>query len=469
VSGVRFVASELRADGALAPATWGYEPAAGGWRVVREDVPVLDLGAGYRLLETSHAGICATDLARVHLPFPLPQVTGHEVVAFADGRPALVEINASHRARGLPRAAWCAHCRAGLDIHCPDRLVLGIDRLVGGFAPRILAPAAAIVPVPDGLDAETAALGEPFAAAWHAVRTIDAADGWVVAVLGLGRLGLLLVAALDVWRQTTGRAIGLVGVARSSRRAALARRLGADRVVRPAGEPIADVVVDATGSPAGLEQALAMARRAVHLKSTSGVPAGGLTDPTALVVDELTLAPWEASVLPGVGTIAAMLAGDPGGRLAAALAERGACVVAGADAAALAEAVEREAPLGADVAVVDSLAAADRVVRPRPGVARALVRPRGRILLTAAAGDDGALGAAVAARRLRVETSRCGSIPASLPALVSASERAGGSLGRLLVTAVVPASRLAEGCALAASPGHVKVLVAHPGGALAVR
>lgn len=412
MNGVRLVAPELRADGTIAPAAWGYEPTGDGWRVLREGVSVVELGPGYRPLRVSHAGICATDLARVHLPFPLPQVTGHEVVALDDDdRPVLVEINASHRARGLPEDAWCARCRAGLDTHCPDRMVLGIDRLVGGFAPWILAPVRAIVPVPPGLDPTTAVLAEPFAAAWHAVETIDASEGWTVAVLGLGRLGLLLVAALDAWRLATGRAIAVVGVARGTARAALARRLGADRIEAPGAAPAFDVVVDATGSAEGLATALALARRVVHLKSTSGVPAVGLSDPTALVVDEIAIE--------GEATATSPAACPPGSR----------------------------------TAVVDRVAAID-----------AAVGPRGRIVLSACARDDGPLGRAVIGRGVRVETSRCGSIPASLPALAAIDERLGTPLGGLLTTATVPAARLAEGYALARSPAHVKIVVRHSAG-----
>src|SRR5207249_2809327 len=107
--------------------------------VVREGREHLRLGPGYRLLRVSRCGVCATDLARRQLPFPLPQVTGHEVVAVADdGTPVVVEINASHAARALPPDAWCADCRRGLGTHCPDRLVLGIHDLPGGFGPWLL-------------------------------------------------------------------------------------------------------------------------------------------------------------------------------------------------------------------------------------------------------------------------------------------------------------------------------------------
>src|SRR5262245_36167601 len=121
---VACTAQEYHADGTIRPARYSFDGTIdGGWEVRREGKLHLQLGPGYRILEVSHCGICSTDLARHHLPFPLPQVTGHEVVARDEsGRTVVVEINASHVARGLEPAAWCAHCRAGLARHCPARL-----------------------------------------------------------------------------------------------------------------------------------------------------------------------------------------------------------------------------------------------------------------------------------------------------------------------------------------------------------
>ena len=166
---VELVAPEHRAGGTIGRACYVYAgDALTGWEVQREGKPHLTLGAGYRLLRMRQRGICATDLARHHLPFALPQVTGHEVVAEDDdGSLVAVEINASHAARGLPREVWCGPCRAGLGTHCDDRLVLGIHALPGGFAPWILAPTGALVPLPHDLDPLVATLLEPFAAAWH--------------------------------------------------------------------------------------------------------------------------------------------------------------------------------------------------------------------------------------------------------------------------------------------------------------
>src|SRR3954467_6551124 len=141
---IRFVAPEYQADGSFRETAYGLRGSAeDGWEIARDGAPHLRLGRGYRALRVSHCGICATDLARCRLPFPLPQVTGHEVVALDDaGAPVVIGINASHAARALCARGWCTYCIGGLPTHCPERRVLGIHDLPGGFGPWVLAPVA---------------------------------------------------------------------------------------------------------------------------------------------------------------------------------------------------------------------------------------------------------------------------------------------------------------------------------------
>ena len=294
---IRYEALEYHADGSLAPCRMELDGTAEeGWRVERNGARWLEVGPGYESLAVLGCGVCSTDLARRFLPFRLPQITGHELLATRGGGERLVvEINASHAARGI--ASDCPFCRCGLERHCPDRLVLGIHDLPGGFGPRVLAPIHAVHDVPREVPDRTALLVEPFAAAWNAVTTIAPRAGDTVAVLGPRRLGMLVIAALRAWRTMHGSALGILAITRRRELAELARALGADEVIVGADgdeaipSALADVVVDTTGNPRALELALRLARREVHLKSTHGQPAGGLAHPTELVVDEVSLRP----------------------------------------------------------------------------------------------------------------------------------------------------------------------------------
>ena len=467
MTAIEFDTFDYRADQTFTKARYRFEgDPARGWLVLRDGAEVLRLGPGFRVLRVRQCGICSTDLARHHLPFPLPQVIGHEVVAYDDdGRRYVVEINASHAARAV--AHDCELCRNGLASHCPERLTLGIHGLPGGFGPWILAPVDACIEVPSSIPDDVAVLVEPLAAAMHAVTMVAPRAGENIAVLGPRRLGMLVLASLVAERHRRGtNPFTITAVVRNPSLAALATEIGADDVrvvgVAPVPEPLQfDVVIDTTGNPHGLDQAVAMARREVHLKSTHGQPAAMLRYTTELVVDELAIEP-----MPSL----ASLAGAARRRIAwLAAAEPPAALVRQHDVqrAPAAELAERfGAPSSpsayADSAVVDSPAAVDVAIRPLTGVERPLVRPRGVIWLhpDADVGQSAAL-AAIAERGLRLSASRCGDFGAALDLLASDAELR--RIGERVVTHRFGASQLLDAFATAKSRACIKAVIAHDG------
>jgi threonine dehydrogenase-like Zn-dependent dehydrogenase len=474
---IEFDAQDYRADQSFARAHYRLEgDTAHGWRVYRDGAVALELGPGYRPLRVRQCGVCSTDLARHHLPFPLPQVIGHEVLALDDqGRRYVVEINASHKARGVQ--SDCAFCRSGLHTHCPERVVLGIHDLPGGFGPWILAPVGACIEVPANVPDSAAVLVEPFAAALHAVHTIAPRDGDCIAVLGPRRLGMLVVAALAgvrAQRRAAGGDFAIAAVARDPAMLQLARTFGATETHQIGGrasEPADgafDVVIDTTGNPDGLATAVRLARREVHLKSTHGQPSNGLNHLTELVVDELAIARfpdaapqlgasvWERARTgsrPRIAWLAAVP--PPPWLLASADVQRG-------DAAALAlhYAASRDGLPRADVAVAGSPAQIDAAIRPRAGHEQALVRPRGTVLVHPKSEVAASLLlAAVVARDLRLTSSRCGDFNQTLQLLASDPELR--RIGERLVTNRFRAGDLSQAFATARSRGCIKAVVEH--------
>jgi len=488
-----FRAQELLPDGSFRTAAFAFRGnEEKGYVVEREGRRHLELPAGYRLLKTLCCGICSTDQARPHLPFPLPQIIGHEVLAEDEtGRLAAVEINASHAALGSPAARACSLCSSGLPTHCPDRMVLGIDRLPGGFGPYILAPRHCIVPVPRGMPPDTAVLVEPFAAALHAVETVGLANVETVglanvetvglanvetvglanveavAVLGAGRLGLLVTAALEAVRATHRLSFSITVVEPNPLRAEKAGRLGADTVLTARDgccpPDSADVVVEATGSPKGLEQALRMARREVHVKSTTGRPVMGLKHLTEMVVDEIRLKAFSREAVERLAASGGRQAIVFGGTTAGAEKILASCGLAVRRLAA------GDVPAGTDleqvgsdleqvgIVVVSSLEDADRALRPWTGREQGLVRPRGVILIEKQGRPSGLL-TPLFAKNLSITTSRCGSIRKAFIVMTTLMEQ-GVNLGEILVTHHVPAGDLGAAMALAGQPGAVKVVV----------
>jgi threonine dehydrogenase-like Zn-dependent dehydrogenase len=465
---IEFEASDYNADGRFTASRYAFSGSPDvGWQIERNGEAYLDLGPGYRALRTIACGVCSTDLDRHFLPFPLPQVTGHELVGVdSQGQRYVVEINASCLARGLESP--CAFCRAGFDHHCPERLVLGIHDLPGGFGAWHLAPIAAALPVPDRLPTETAVLIEPFAAALHAVATIAPRPGDRIAVLGPRRLGMLVVAALAGWREKSGIQFEIVALARRPELCALARTLGADEtcLVAPEGEglplPFADVVVDTTGSPDGLRLAARLARREVHLKSTHGQPAQGLVHLTEMVVDEISLrrCPVDLAHSPSAGRLIWLAeTAPPVGLESRFEVER--CANVGEAFARFGEQPDATGLPGARVVVVDRAEAIDVVLRPDPQQERSLVRPLGEIWIDGPIDSQGSeLLNAIVTRDLKLSTSRCGDFKQAL-ALLCDSE-ALRDLGARFITDRFPATELARAFEVAASPGCIKTLIQHP-------
>lgn len=229
------------------------------------------------------AGVCATDVELVKGYMGFAGTLGHEFVgeveAAADpawvGRRVVGDINAA--------CGTCATCRAGRPTHCPTRTVLGIQGRDGAFAEALTLPLANLHAVPDGVADEAAVFVEPLAAACEIVEQLHVRPSMRVAVLGTGRLGHLCAAVLALTGAETW------GVGRNPRtRALLPRPVRAAAPDEAAGQRF-DLVVDATGNPDGLALATSLVRPRGTLVLKTTVHDLGTTNPTAWVIDELTI------------------------------------------------------------------------------------------------------------------------------------------------------------------------------------
>ncbi|MCC6860113.1 MAG: zinc-binding dehydrogenase, partial [Bryobacterales bacterium] len=166
----------------------------------------------------------------------------------------------------------------------PSRSVLGIVKHPGAFREFLTLPERNLRLLPDSLDDETAVFTEPLAAACEILEQVKIPCSSEVAVLGDGKLGLLIAQALHAY----GYRVRLFGHHEEK------LRIAAEAGVRTeiAGDlPRAgfDWVVEATGSPEGLNQAVGMVRPrgTIILKSTVHGMAGFDTAP--VIVNEVTL------------------------------------------------------------------------------------------------------------------------------------------------------------------------------------
>ena len=124
-------------------------------------------------------------------------------------------------------------------------------------------------PVPDNVDDESAVFTEPLAAAFEILEQVQIKPSDNVLVLGDGKLGLLCAQVLH----TAGAQVTLVG--KHPKKLAIAQQLGIPGILLDElQQSRADVVVEATGSTAGLARALNMVRPrgTLVLKSTVAEP-----------------------------------------------------------------------------------------------------------------------------------------------------------------------------------------------------
>jgi 2-desacetyl-2-hydroxyethyl bacteriochlorophyllide A dehydrogenase len=241
---------------------------------------------GECLIRVLAAGICGTDLELIRGYAGFSGVPGHEFVGIVEagdpgwvGRRVVGEITV-----GCER---CVGCRAAGRGHCDVRTVLGIRGRDGAFADYVSLPVSNLHAVPASVDDETAVFVEPTAAACRIVEQVRIDPGTRTAVVGAGRLGLLIA---QVLRQHGAQ---VTVVTRSARSQAMSQALDfetidVDSAVDSLGRQFA-VAVDATGDPAGFTLASALLRPLGTLVLKSTFHGETPVSFSPLVVDEIAI------------------------------------------------------------------------------------------------------------------------------------------------------------------------------------
>ena len=254
----------------------------------RHQLPRIPKGfARIRLLA---AGICSTDLELQRGYYGFRGTPGHEFVGVVT---AVHEESAgeskwiNQRIVGEINLA-CGHCdwcARGLGRHCPTRTVLGIVKHPGAFSEYLTLPLENLRCVPRTIPDDHAVLVEPIAAACEILDQIRIPQRERVAVLGDGKLGLLIAQVL----QFHGAQVHLFGRHREKLRIVEPIGVTSEIIGKKLPERAYPIVVDATGSAAGLRSAISMCipRGTVVMKST----VHGLVpiDTAPAIVNEITL------------------------------------------------------------------------------------------------------------------------------------------------------------------------------------
>ncbi len=231
------------------------------------DLPDPEPGPGEIRVRVRAAGVCGTDVHLHHGEFGhvYPLVPGHEVIGEVDQ--AGPGVAGDELAPGtlvavdnMVSCGTCAMCRQARPAFCASLRAMGVFE-DGGFAEYLNVPAVNCHPAGD-LGPDVAVLAEPTACALHGIDILAPKPGSDALIFGAGPTGLILAQLL-----------GAAGAARVTVAAPTAAKLelaagwGAETVLADRADPGRtarqlrdkapggfDVVIDATGVPAVLEQ-----------------------------------------------------------------------------------------------------------------------------------------------------------------------------------------------------------------------
>ncbi|MDH5420740.1 MAG: alcohol dehydrogenase catalytic domain-containing protein [Acidimicrobiia bacterium] len=226
------------------------------------DVPMPEPGDQV-LIKPITVGVCGTDVKVFTgaIAVDYPRILGHEVIGEVVAAPSESDFQAGDRVLIDP-ASSCGHCdlcTRGRPHLCRNAGLLGRE-IDGVFADYVLAPTSAVLAVPDTISVQASGLLQVLGTCVHALSAVTLVPGQVVAVIGLGVAGQLMVQLLQ------DQGVTVAGITRSEWKRDLAARNGAAMVTAPEDATSAladltsgrgpDLVIEAVGYEKTLAQSI---------------------------------------------------------------------------------------------------------------------------------------------------------------------------------------------------------------------
>ncbi len=237
-----------------------------------KEVPNPVIGDNEVLLKVRAAGLCMTDLHVYTGQFLYgkpPHILGHEICAevaelgknvtgIQVGQRVLVETSIG--------CGVCEACRKGNRHLCASREEIGTAPHTGGYAQYVKAPAKNVIPIPDEVTDEEAAIIESVVCPSGGLMRLGVRMGETVVVYGVGPAGIAFI--------QTAKALGagkVIAVARNRKRLERTLAFGADDIVCSSEENAAErilaltdgngpgLVCDTTGATSIIEEAVNIA------------------------------------------------------------------------------------------------------------------------------------------------------------------------------------------------------------------
>ncbi|MCM3570408.1 galactitol-1-phosphate 5-dehydrogenase [Neobacillus mesonae] len=169
--------------------------------IIYEDIEIKPLKEDEVRIKVMAAGICGSDTHKMvsKWKYDLPAIMGHEFsgVVVEKGKD-VTKFEIGDRVLGIPFEPCyeCEYCLKGEFSLCENHGMIG-SKSFGAFAEFVNVKERNVLPIGD-MDFEQAAMVEPLAVAAHGVMGIEPNIGDVVAVFGMGTIGMLVVEWLKV-------------------------------------------------------------------------------------------------------------------------------------------------------------------------------------------------------------------------------------------------------------------------------
>lgn len=237
-----------------------------------EDVPTPTPGTGQVLVRIETSGLCHTDIHAANGDWPVkptpPFIPGHEGVGIVERMGAGVTRVREGDRVAVPWLGWacgaCEACASGWETLCPNAKYTGYT-VNGGFAEYVVADAAFVGLVPDGIDPlDAAPLTCAGVTTYKAVKVSGARSSDLVAVFGIGGLGHLAMQ----YARIAGATVAAVDVVEA--KLEVAKHLGAEYTINSSTHDVAeelqalggaDCAIALAASPRACEEAFASLRR----------------------------------------------------------------------------------------------------------------------------------------------------------------------------------------------------------------
>jgi L-iditol 2-dehydrogenase len=257
-------------------------------RIELRELPVPTPAPNEVLVQVMAVGVCGSDVhyfenGRIgRFVVEKPIILGHEcagrVCAVGD---QVTRLRVGDRVAIEPgvTCGTCKACKEGRYNLCPDVQFLATPPVDGAFAEYIAMREDFLFPIPDHLSYEAAALNEPFSVGIHAAKRTGLQPGSTIAIMGMGPVGLMGVAAAKAFGASRIIVTDLEPI-----RLEAARRLGATHTInvleqdavaeikRLTGGEGVDVAWEMAGNPRALQSAMHSIRRGGKL-AIVGLPA----------------------------------------------------------------------------------------------------------------------------------------------------------------------------------------------------